>query len=135
MRILVCGGREYGIMPDRCPSDQHRYWRERAARESFFLRETLDCLHAQERISTIIHGGAKGADTLAGLWAERKGILVQVFPADWKAHGRGAGPIRNRQMIFEGLPAKVVAFPGGLGTADMVAQARAAGVSVFEAGA
>jgi ABC-type branched-subunit amino acid transport system substrate-binding protein len=35
-------------------------------------------------------------------------------------------------MIREGKPDAVVAFPGGRGTADMVRQARAAGIEVRE---
>lgn len=134
MRLLVCGGRGYGVMPDWYPPDQAVEVHARAARESFFLRETLDCLHAEDPVSVVIHGGARGADALAGLWAVRKGIEVLVFKADWRGLGKSAGPIRNARMIFEGVPAKVVAFPGGAGTADMVRQARAAGVRVFEAG-
>jgi hypothetical protein len=53
-------------------------------------------------------------------------------PADWKAHGRAAGPIRNQRMIDEHRPELVVAAPGGRGTADMVRRARAAGIEVFE---
>jgi UDP-N-acetylmuramoylalanine-D-glutamate ligase len=34
-------------------------------------------------------------------------------------------------MLKEGRPDLVVAFPGGKGTANMVAQARAAGIRVF----
>lgn len=133
MRLIVCGGRGYGQMPDWYPADQARVLRERAAREAFFLRETLDCLHAKEPISWLIHGGANGADGLAGAWALRKGIAVQVFKADWRK-GRRGGPMRNRRMLIEGRPDKVVSFPGGAGTENMVRQARAAGVPVFEAG-
>jgi hypothetical protein len=35
-------------------------------------------------------------------------------------------------MLEEGKPDLVVAFPGGTGTANMVKQARAAGVEVLE---
>ena len=34
-------------------------------------------------------------------------------------------------MLAEGKPDLVVAFPGGAGTANMIEQARAAGVRVF----
>ena len=42
--------------------------------------------------------------------------------------------MRNARMLAEGKPDLVVAFPGGRGTADMVAQARKAGVRVVLAG-
>jgi hypothetical protein len=55
---------------------------------------------------------------------------VSTFFAAWHEHGRGAGPIRNRQMLEEGRPDLVVAFPGGHGTAGMIKLALKAGVPV-----
>lgn len=59
-------------------------------------------------------------------------VPVIVYHADWNAHGRSAGPIRNAKMLAEGKPDLVVAFPGGKGTAHMVGIARKAGVPVVE---
>jgi hypothetical protein len=50
-----------------------------------------------------------------------------------KAWAGKAGPIRKQQMLDEGKPDLVVAFPGGRGTAHMVRIARAAGIEVIEA--
>lgn len=80
----------------------------------------------------IIHGGARGADSLAAYWAAHSGVPFETYQADWKQHGRGAGPIRNKRMLSEGKPDLVVAFPGGSGTAHMVRIAREAGVKVME---
>lgn len=97
------------------------------------LRATLDTLNVDHGISAIIHGAcSSGADDFAGNWARRRLIEETRFPADWKSHGKPAGPIRNQQMIDEGKPDLVVAFPGGRGTADMVAKANRAGVEVIE---
>ena len=46
--------------------------------------------------------------------------------------GLGWFPL-NQQMLDIGKPDLVLAFPGGSGTADMVAKARAAGVGVLYA--
>lgn len=110
MKVLVCGGRYFG--------DAHA------------LELLLGAIHEGAGITEIIHGGASGADMLAGRFAVRNGIPVTVFPADWKAHRKAAGPIRNSQMLREGRPDMVVAFKGGRGTADMVKKAKAAGVPV-----
>ena len=75
-----------------------------------------------------------GADTAAHHWAGFKRVPVQVFHADWGQFGSGAGPSRNSKMLAEGKPEIVLAFPGGRGTANMVKQARSAGVSVCEVG-
>ena len=113
MRVLVCGGRTFDD------------WE--------LLAGALDGLEPLEA-SVIIHGAAPGADALAGRWAELRRVRVEAFPADWARHGRAAGPIRNARMLGEGQPDVVVAFPGGRGTANMVKQARAAGVLVDASG-
>lgn len=51
--------------------------------------------------TTLVHGAAKGADTVAaGLWAQYG--PVEACPADWDAYGRRAGFIRNRLMVSLG---------------------------------
>jgi len=80
-------------------------------------------------IEVVIEGEAPGADTLAKEWAEEREIIIMPFPANWKKYGRSAGPIRNRQMLDEGKPDMVVAFPSVYlhdtkGTKDMVKVAR-----------
>jgi hypothetical protein len=47
----------------------------------------------------IIHGGARGADTIAGEVAQALGFVVRVYYAEWTKHGRKAGPIRNATML------------------------------------
>jgi hypothetical protein len=71
---------------------------------------------------------------LADPWAAINYVRTEVFPADWVRHGRAAGPVRNTRMLNDGEPDLVIAFPGGHGTADMVKQARAAGIEVREIG-
>ena len=93
------------------------------------LFAALDRLHREHGFTLLIHGDARGADRLSGEWATDRGIEVFACPADWKRHGRGAGPIRNRQML-DHKPDLLVAFPGGRGTADMVAVATKAGLRV-----
>jgi hypothetical protein len=84
-------------------------------------------------VSVLIEGGAPGADSLANAWAKKRGVPFRTFPAKWLLYGRKrAGPIRNQQMLDEGVPDCVVAFPGWIGTADMMRRARAAGIPVFE---
>lgn len=110
MRVLICGGRNFDDLP--------------------FLDRTLDAIHAKRRISSVIHGGARGADSMAHFWAGASGIAIDVYHANWDRDGKAAGPIRNQRMLNEGKPDLVVAFPGGPGTADMVRRAEKAGVEV-----
>lgn len=46
----------------------------------------------------IVSGHASGADDLCERYAQERGLQLETFPANWKAHGRAAGPIRNAQM-------------------------------------
>ncbi len=110
MRVLVCGGRKFN--------------------DWTMLTEHLDVMHAANPFTVVIHGDAQGADTLAKEWAISRGVKHLPFPAKWTQYGDAAGPIRNTQMLVEGHPDKVIAFPGGSGTANMVEQARKAGVPV-----
>lgn len=70
----------------------------------------------------LVHGAARGADTLADDIAKRMGIERRFYPADWAQHGRAAGPIRNRHMLVKERPDVVLAFPlpEGKGTQDMI---------------
>jgi hypothetical protein len=77
----------------------------------------------------IVSGGARGADALGEQWAHSHGITVRVFPADWKTHGRFAGPLRNREMAL--YADALVALPGGKGTMNMIYQAIEHGLTVF----
>ena len=81
--------------------------------------------------ATLIHGDCRGADRLAAKIGEQMGYKVMAFPADWKFHGKGAGPIRNQKMLDE-KPDEVCAFHDNIekskGTADMVNRTIKAGI-------
>lgn len=106
-RIIVCGGRDY--------------------RDERTIRTVLSVLYGAE---VLVHGDARGADRMAASVGADLGFTTEPWPADWNAHGKAAGPIRNQQMLDAGADL-VVAFPGGRGTEDMVRRARAAGVTVL----
>jgi methylmalonyl-CoA mutase cobalamin-binding subunit len=84
--------------------------------------------------TVVIHGGARGADTIAAQTAARLGFEVIAFPARWELYGRAAGPIRNSEMLAQD-PDLVIAFHADLaasrGTKDVVSKARRAGVRVI----
>ncbi len=80
----------------------------------------------------IVHGGAPGADSLVFNWATPLAIRQHVERAEWRKHGKAAGPIRNQKMLDLFKVDLVVAFPGGKETADMVDRSRKAGIDVAE---
>ena len=112
VRLLVCGGRKYSNWD--------------------FLYRTLTVIHNFTPVSVLINGGATGADNLGAWWAYYNNVPILTFKAKWDEHGRGAGHIRNTQMIKEGMPTKVAAFQGGKGTENMIKQSFKHGISVTD---
>jgi len=94
------------------------------------VHDALDKIHAETPITVLINGAATGVDSIASCWAYQNGVTCESYPAQWTKFGRAAGPLRNQRMIDFGKPDLVVAFPGGVGTADMIAKAREACVPV-----
>lgn len=109
MRILICGDREWSDLD--------------------LIKECLGLFSG--KVEAVVHGGARGADKLAGQAAlELKIGLVEVYHADWSKYGRAAGPVRNQKMLDCGEPDLVWAFHDHIlrskGTRDMLKRARKA---------
>lgn len=111
MIVLICGGRDY---TDHATID-------------FVMQQLI-----KMNVWCIVHGAARGADSLAAECAEAYGVPTSPFPANWDKYGKSAGSRRNTQMIKEGNPDLVVAFPGGNGTANMIRQAKQHGIRVID---
>lgn len=103
MKVLVCGSRGYN--------------------DAATIRHHLSQLPPG---TIIIHGGAKGADTMAGDIAAELRFPVVTYPAEWDVYGRSAGARRNQYMLDEGKPDMVLAFWDGhsKGTSDMLNRAK-----------
>lgn len=113
-RILVCGSRD------------------------FFDYEMMDEALKQHWVpgnSILIHGDARGADRMSEEWLRKEfpedADNVERYPYR-SEFGKAGGPIRNQQMLDEGKPDVVIAFPlkKSVGTWDMVEKAEKAGVPV-----
>lgn len=96
MKVVVTGSREF--------KDDFR--------ASLLIHEVVISLRA-EGYDHLIHGKARGADSIAAAAAERIGMRVTAVPADWEAHGKRAGILRNILMLEEWEPDVVVAFWNG----------------------
>jgi YspA, cpYpsA-related SLOG family len=110
--VLVCGGRDYA--------------------DSEFITKVIKYLRDKFGTTIIVHGNARGADSLARDAARQLGMEDRPYSADWNKHGRAAGPIRNQQMLDNEEIDTVVAFPGGRGTADMIGRAKDQGINVID---
>ncbi len=114
-RVLVTGGRDFT--------------------DGDFVFRQLALLHLRYGFMILIHGGARGADTLADVWARGAGVQPCKCDALWpyyRARGfyKAAGHARNSAMLLL-APQLVVAFPGGSGTANMIEQATHAQIAVM----
>ena len=110
MRAIIAGGRDYTCQPGD------------------FKR--LDELRREYGIDEVVSGCARGADTLGERWAERHGIKIKRFPAEWSKFGRSAGYLRNCKM---GRYADMcILFPGGAGTKHMETIATEQGIPVIK---
>lgn len=128
MKILVCGGRDFGDLTRKKRGTEE--WNS-AEQQRIYLFNQLDILCAKfskfhtppHKDIEIVSGAARGADSAASAYAIANNLKLHEFPADWKRYGPSAGPIRNQQMIDEARPDLVVAFPGKTGTQDMIRRA------------
>lgn len=93
------------------------------------IRALIDSLPMD---TVVIVGDANGADKIARVYADERGLVCGVFYADWANHGKAAGPMRNQRMIDKGRPTEAHAFPlpDSRGTWDCVRRCETAGIPV-----
>jgi hypothetical protein len=111
MRILVTGSRSW--------TDEE------------MIRNLLAAADRKEGPHTLVHGGARGADTVAGEIAQELGWTVEVHKADWERDGRAAGILRNHKMVNLGADL-CLAFikDNSKGASHCARLARLAGITV-----
>lgn len=114
--ILCCGGRKF-FDREKVNATLNRVFEH----VGFLLSDTA-----------ILHGGATGADTLCAEWGQTMGVCVIRVDANWTAHRKRGGPLRNEWMMRFCVPTYGVAFPGGPGTAHMVKLLEGADIPVYK---
>ena len=108
MRVIVCGSRD---------------WHDRA--------RISDRLADLPGTSTVVQGGAKGADRIALQEAQKLGLLVETHDADWSTYGKRAGLIRNTGMAEFGADLCIAFWDGrSTGTYHMMGEAMKYGIPV-----
>lgn len=117
MNIVITGGRTYRLQP----------------MDWFWLGSELGKIMTDKSILTtdlhFHHGAAPGVDReVAATLAYYFPGQIVPHPANWDKFGKGAGPIRNREMAK--IANLVLAFPGNDGTRDMIEAARKLDVEV-----
>jgi hypothetical protein len=121
MRLLITGSRDYQDAPR--------------------LRSVLDGLLAEHGELLVVHGAARGADTIAATWVREQkaaGRPVDHEPhpvtgLEWGRYGKRAGHLRNARMVAAGADLLVAFYQESAlnkGTKDCCDQAHAAGIEV-----
>lgn len=112
-KVIIAGGRtfnDYDLMEKSC---------------DYYLQNKLNNCEV-----IVVSGHASGADSLGERYAQECGLECELHPADWHAHGRAAGPIRNAQMAD--VANALIAFWDGKsrGTKNMIDTATKRGLQV-----
>lgn len=107
MITIISGGRHYKITP-----------------QNYVV---LNEIHNETPITEVRGDHSRGgplADRCGMVWAATKDIPTRSFTAEWERFGRGAAPIRNREMLMAQPKAQMlIAFPGIDGAAEIISQA------------
>lgn len=170
LAVIVAGSRGWGVVPKDAKPPELAALKIVAQRERNMLISILDGLWTENTVGhltveiskfVVIEGHAPGADSEAHWWVECSPMHTPVMgtptwdsdmpelihhcmPADWNKYHKGAGPIRNKEMLkvllsYTTIPQLVIAFHNDInsskGTRNMCEQASAAGVPVYVYGA
>lgn len=111
MRVIIAGGRDFN--------------------DYDLMKRKLDALLANQTGVVIVSGACPtGADKLGERYALERKLPVVQHPADWKQHGKSAGPRRNEQMA-QNADALVAFWDGkSRGTKNMIDNAEKYGLKV-----
>ncbi len=103
MKLVIAGSRDWSPTPEEIDA------------------QFCEFLFCKAEVTEVVSGRARGADDAGEAWAAVNGIPVKPFPANWDKYGKGAGPIRNRQMAKYADMAIVFWKNQSSGSANMIA--------------
>lgn len=78
--ILITGGRDYNS-------------------DSQYQKIYQSLKFYEDKYVLVVHGGCRGADSLADIASRKLGFDVQVYTPEWKKYNKFAGIKRNMEMV------------------------------------
>lgn len=88
--------------------------------------------HDIVKATEIVSGCASGADSAGELYADAYAIPLTLFPANWSAYGKSAGPRRNGEMAAYADALLIIWDGKSPGSLNMVQRMRGLGKPVYE---
>jgi hypothetical protein len=84
-----------------------------------------------DKVTMVVSGGAKGADSFGEKWANENNIQTLIFKPDWNKYGKKAGHLRNTDIIDN--CDMCIAFWDGksTGTKDSIKKAKKMGKEIL----
>ena len=95
------------------------------------FKDFVDSCIGDENEITILSGHCKGVDLMGEQYAKEKGLLLEVYPAEWQKYGRAAGPIRNKQMVEKADVVIAFTCPRATGTKNLISHAKKLNKKMF----
>ena len=137
---VVTGGRDFANWQKYRPLEEAAVYTEKWHQKVWVERVMDEVLSLANRYLHVGQGGARGLDKAVKDWCynNRDRVEGTQYDAEWERLGKSAGSVRNQRMLYEhlGQPRRtwgvVLAFPGGVGTADCVRKALKQGLPVIE---
>lgn len=62
--------------------------------------DELEKIYAAHPDIILISGGAKGVDSIAEEWGRFRKLPIEQHKPDWAKYGKGAGIVRNKEMVL-----------------------------------
>lgn len=125
-RIIIAGGRGYNDY-DRVKKEFAYLVRQLDVNEIEIVSGSCD-VPGVVTFTRFDGTDVYGADGLGERLAKEYAYPVKLFPADWKAHGKPAGPIRNNEMAKYATHCLVFWDGRSKGSKDMIDKAIARGL-------
>lgn len=125
MKTIIAGPRDYDDF-ERVKHEARYFFRDACIYGITIVSGGCDD-EKNGKLTFIRANGRKvfGADGLGERLAHEQGWAVKYFDADWKKHGRSAGPIRNSGMAEYATHALIFWDGQSKGTKDMIKKAKA----------
>ena len=91
------------------------------------IRWVYSCIDEMKPFDKIIHGGARGVDSIANKYCVEREIPCEIFSPDYDTFGKTAPLLRNTVMLRKATKVLILWDGVSSGTADVLRKTKALG--------